>query len=179
MEPGPGKQPGPLNSSGRGLNERGERWLGQAFEAKRPGTEPPTATAWSTQKGGSARGPSGIHSKELDGPRDKWRLHRRRRPHTSGLASRQKTRLHRRPRGWILAELGGEERGFPEEAESAGPARLGQSACTPPDNWPISARGAREPERIILGKGAEAGDCGEGRCVARSCVRPPAREAGI
>lgn len=53
-------------------------------------------------------------------------------------------------------------------------ARLGQSACTPPDNWPISGREVRGPERIILGKAAEAGDCcGERRASSR-CVRPPA-----
>lgn len=68
MEPGPGKQPGPLNSSGRGLNERGERWLGQAFEAKRPGTEPPTATAWSTQKGGAPADPLGFTARN-------WMVH--------------------------------------------------------------------------------------------------------
>lgn len=62
-----------------------------------------------------------------------------------------------------------------EEAESAGPARLGQSACTPPDNRPIRGRGARGPEPIILGKGAEADYCSKGRCAARRCVRSPAR----
>lgn len=54
-------------------------------------------------------------------------------------------------------------------------ARLGQSACTPPDNWPISGREVRGPERIILGKGAEAGDCcGERRASSR-WVRPRVR----
>ena len=61
-----------------------------------------------------------------------------------------------------------------EEAGSAGPKSLSQSAYKPPDNRPISGRKARGPERIILGKGAKAGDCCEGRCVARYWVRPPA-----
>ena len=66
-----------------------------------------------------------------------------------------------------------EGRGGREEAGSAGPKRLGQSACTPPDNRPISGHRARGPERIILGKGAEAGDCSHGHCAVHCCLRPP------
>lgn len=94
---------------------------------------------------------------------DKWRLHLCRRRHASDLASGQATPLHRRRRrrGTILAQCGWEERGR-RRAETrqgggvrgAGSASLDQSACTPPDNWPISGREARGPERIILGKGS-------------------------
>lgn len=88
------------------------------------------------------------------------------------------TPLHRRRRGSILAERGEEEeRGGRLKGESFGSARLSQSACTPLDNWPISGREARGPERILLGKGAVAGDCSEGRCAARSCVHPPSARA--
>lgn len=68
-----------------------------------------------------------------------------------------------------------EGRGGCEEAGSAGPKRLGQSACTPPDNRPISGHRARGPKRIILGKGAEAGDFSQGQCAVRCCLRPPVR----
>eukprot|EP00071_Canis_lupus_P021910 XP_013971704.1 doublesex- and mab-3-related transcription factor 2-like [Canis lupus familiaris] len=66
-----------------------------------------------------------------------------------------------------------------EEAESARPARPGQSACTPPDDRPIRGRGARGPEPIILGKGAEAGYCSKGRCAARGCSGPEEAESSF
>ena len=68
-----------------------------------------------------------------------------------------------------------EGRGGCEEAGSAGPKLLGQSACTPPDNRPISGHRARGPKRIILGKGAEAGDFSQGQCAVRCCLHPPVR----
>lgn len=110
-------------------------------------------------------------------PRDKRRLHLRRRRYASGLTSGQATPLHRRRHGSLLVERGEEERGGREEGESAGSARFGQSACTPPDNWPINGHQARGPERILLGQGAVAGVCSEERCAARSCVRPPSQRA--
>ena len=118
-------------------------------------------------------------------PRDKWRLRSRRRRHTSVLTSGQTSRLHRRPPGRILAERGGRgaavarRRGAPGRSASANQRahRLttGQSACTPPDNRPISGHRARGPKRIILGKGAEAGDFSQGQCAVRCCLRLPVR----
>lgn len=58
------------------------------------------------------------------------------------------------------------------------PTRFGQSACTPPDNWPINGREARGPERILPGKGAVEGDCSEARCTQLRAPSRPERARG-